>query len=568
MMLGAGGCDTMMDLPGMMLPPVEPTDPIDPQDYPLDRPMLPDDHACAGEPEHVGPTPVRLMTRVEYNNVVRDLLDDDTRPADAFPIENETLGFENGEAHAANPLLVEAYMDAAEAVAQRAVDHLGMPALVPCPPGIGDPLECGEAFIQDFGTKAFRRPLTFDEYTLFQQLYLTTLNQWGMDEAIRLVMQAMLQSPQFLYRIEFGHPDDFAEAVPLTSYELASRLSFFLWNSAPDATLLAAAEQDLLQDPMEIERQARRMLEDERAKAVVWDFFRQWLDLDRLDGITKDADANPLYTPDLRQAYKDEARAFIEYAAYEDGLLETVLTSNKAFVNDDLARVYGLEAPGTDALVEAQADPAERSGLMTLPGVMALLSLPDQSSPILRGVFVREELLCQPLQPPPPDVVVVPPDPDPNATTRERFAQHTEDPACQGCHLLIDPLGFGFERYDAIGQYRAEENGLPVDPSGSLMFTGETAFDGDYEGAPELMSRFAEMDTVRDCMASHWFRYGLGRIERDDDDSCNLGYPREVFADSGGDFRELMVAMTQTWAFRYRLNPQREAQLDGLPEGP
>jgi hypothetical protein len=194
----------------------------------------------------------------------------------------------------------------------------------------------------------------------------------------------------------------------------------------------------------------------------------------------------------------------------------------------------------------------ERAGVLTQPGLMALLAYPDQSSPVARGVFVRERMLCQHLPPPPNDVVIEPPDPDPNATTRERFAQHTADAACSGCHSLIDPLGFGFEHYDAIGRFRTDENGLPVDASGSLGGIADASQVGDYEGAVELADKLLASTDFQECVAHQWTTFALGR-EPGEDDACAMQGIRQSFADSGGDLRELLVSIATSDSFRFRV---------------
>jgi hypothetical protein len=190
--------------------------------------------------------------------------------------------------------------------------------------------------------------------------------------------------------------------------------------------------------------------------------------------------------------------------------------------------------------------------VLTQPGLMALLAYPDQSSPVARGVFVRERLLCQHLPPPPNDVMIEPPDPDPDATTRERFAEHTSNPACAGCHMLIDPLGFGFEHYDAIGRWRTEENGLPVDASGTLANIGDTEQVGPYDGAVELADKLLASTDFQACVAHQWTTFALGR-EPNEADECAMEGIRQSLTDTGGDIRELLVAIATSDAFRFRV---------------
>jgi hypothetical protein len=192
-----------------------------------------------------------------------------------------------------------------------------------------------------------------------------------------------------------------------------------------------------------------------------------------------------------------------------------------------------------------------RNGLLTQPGIMALFSHADKSSPIQRGVFVRESILFEEVEPPPPTVDNNPPDPDPNLTTRERFAIHTESPQCARCHDLIDPLGFGFESYDHLGRYRSEENGLPVDTSGSIVEVEEDSLEGDFDGAAELSARLAGSETILTCLARKWFTFAMGRGHTARDD-CSIDRAVEMSSAADGDLHELLVALTTSDAFRFR----------------
>jgi hypothetical protein len=252
----------------------------------------------------------------------------------------------------------------------------------------------------------------------------------------------------------------------------------------------------------------------------------------------------------MRASMAASVEAFIDHVMWEqNGDLEELLTADYAFVDERLASVYGVEGVTGDELQLVTLNPTQRRGLLTHPALLAKLSLPNQSSPVERGAFVRQQLFCQQLPPPPEDLVVVPPDPDPSLSTRERFIAHREDPACAGCHQLMDPIGFGFEHYDAIGAFRLEEeNGQPVDARGELI---ETDTDGPFEGALELSDRLAESEMVRRCVTQQWFRFTFGRTETADD-QCMLDDVYAAFEASGWDVREALIALTRTDAFLYR----------------
>jgi hypothetical protein len=505
---------------------------------------------CAEDGPLVGMTGLRLLTGYEYDNTVRDLLGDTTRPSLEFPPENQTTAFENSWLdHRVSSARV--YMDVAEDVAGRAVAER-ISTLLPCDPLVVGEAACGHAFVDAFLPKAFRRPVEPVERTAFKGLFDSAHAEHGFSEAVSLVVQAVLQSPQFLYRLE-PVPDDAVpgDVLPVTGYEMASRLSYFLVASMPDAELMAAAADGGLATAAEVEAQARRLLATEGGRQTVREFHRQWLDLTGLASVSKDPAVVPALPEGVGEAWRASVEQFAEHVFFEgSGTLEELMSSDVAFLPPELQALYA-EGPA-DPVTGAVTLAGERAGVLTQPGLMALLAYPNQSSPVARGVFVRERMLCQHLPPPPNDVVIEPPDPDPNATTRDRFAEHTSNPACSGCHSLIDPLGFGFEHYDAIGRFRTEENGLPVDASGSLSGIEDAEQLGDYDGAVELADKLLASTDFQECVAHQWTTFALGR-EPGEDDACAMEGIRRSLRDSGGDLRELLVSIATSDSFRFRV---------------
>ncbi|MGE0326489.1 MAG: DUF1592 domain-containing protein [Polyangiaceae bacterium] len=499
----------------------------------------------------------RLLTRVQYDNTVRDLLGLDLRLAqDVFPLENTANGFSNNaRAHQASPLGVEKYMEAAEALsAELTLDELG--AFVPCELIAADE-SCATDFIAQFGKRAFRRPLTDSEAKELLKVFQNASPKYGSEEAIRLVFQALLQSPQFLYRPEsISVATAETGAVQLGSYEMASRLSYFLWNTTPDDELFQAADQDELRTADQIEAQARRMLEDPRAREVALDFNRQWLGLDRLDSVVREETPGvntgvSFNSMQLPASWRGSLERFLGEVVFDgEGTVHDLFTSPVVYVDAELAKLYGVEAPA-EGFVRVELDPKERAGLLTQPALLAMFSHPDQSAPIKRGVFVREQILCQPIDPPPPTVDQTPPDPNPNLTTRERFADHTSIPGCIDCHKKIDGIGFGLENYDQLGRFRADEFGIPIDASGQVLEATEERLNGRFNGAVQLSKRLADSAQVEDCIATQWYRYATGRVENDAD-GCSLQQVHDAFQASGGKLKELLVAITLSDAFRYR----------------
>ncbi len=344
------------------------------------------------------------------------------------------------------------------------------------------------------------------------------------------------------------------DVVQLSSYEVASRLSYLLWTTMPDAALFEAADADELRTPEQIEAQARRMLDTPRAREAVKNFHRQWLGLadiePALSAIGKNAEFYPDYTPDILPLWRQETEAFIDYAVFEeDANVETLFSASWTMMNKELADFYGIPGPSGDAFERVELDPTRYSGFLTHAGLLALHSKPDRSSPIHRGKFVRTDILCD-IPPPPPPNVPEAPEVDPNQTTKEQFLQHSADNACSGCHRLMDPIGFGFEHFDGIGRYRPDEWGQAIDASGE--FNATIDIDGPFNGVVEMGSILAGSEDVKQCVVEKWFRYGYGRGHSPSDDECSMDEIALAFAEADYDIKELIVALTKTDAFRYR----------------
>ncbi len=510
--------------------------------------------ACEGlERPPAGEAPARLLTNYEYEHTVRDLLDYRGDVAEMFPAENKVDGFKNNaRAHVASRLRVRKFMKASERVAEKVVESQ-FDDLLPCNPLEVGETACGHQFVTSLLKRAFRRPPSEAVVGDFRELFDSSLAEHGFTKAVEMVIRATLQSPQFLYRLEFVDGANGESVEPVDDWEMASRLSYFLWASAPDESLRRAARRGELSTREQIEAQARRMLDDPRAERAIHQFHRQWLGMDGLDSVVKDGDHFPSFQEGMTDDWRESLRRFVTDSYLgDDAGLDHFLTSPTVYLSDRLAPVYGR----SDSKREGRIDPyrfetEERAGLLTQPGLMALLANANQSSPIRRGVWVREQLLCQHLPAPPQDEMITPPDPDPDATTREKFQQHTANPKCAGCHALIDPIGLGFENYDSMGRYRIEDSGHRVDATGELTNVDNESIAGEFEGAAELSRRLQDSKAVRHCLSSRWFKFAMGRSPSKAE-TCSLYRVRRAFAESGGDFRELLVALATSKAFRYR----------------
>ena len=495
-----------------------------------------------------GDAPLRRLTQAEYNNTVRDLLGDSSNPANSFPPDQKVGEFSNTAiALTVSPLLAQSFESAAETLAANAVANLK--SLTTCDTAVTGEDGCAQTFIATFGKRAFRRALTTDEQTGLFALYQTNRDGADYNNGIQSVIEAMLQSAPFLYRVEFGAAGDGGDVVPLTSTEMASRLSYFLWGSMPDDTLFAAADADRLVTAEQVSAQATRMLADPKAHPAVGQFFNEWLGVGNIASASKDPATYATYSVAVRDAMQSETLAFVDWLMWtSDAKVDTLLTAPVSFLNASLASFYGVPNVTGDSLQRVELDPTQRAGIVTQGSVLTVLAKADRSSPVLRGKFVRETLLCQTISPPPQNIVITPPSVTPGVSTRELFTMHSQIQPCKGCHALMDPIGFGFENYDGVGRWRTVDQGQPIDATGTLSASD---VNGDFDGAVALAKRLAQSQEVHDCVATQWFRYAIGRGDTQND-ACSLQSLKSQFASSGSDMKQLLAAITQTDTFRYR----------------
>ena len=507
-------------------------------------------------PNIPGPAPLRRLTIREYNNTVRDLLGVDSAPARDFAIDQSAGGFAVG-GPVATASDAGRLLDAALSLAAAATDKLQ--ALVPCtpvPPEAAAQTTCAQKFITQFGRRAYRRPLGADETAELQALYSAHRQPeigYGFTEAIRAVAAAMLASPQFLYRAELGGAAPLRDAglIRFNSHEMASRLSYSLWTTMPDEELFREADAGKLVTPDQIDRQVRRMLKDPRATEAVADFHLQWLDIDTLPGAPPKEPRFKEYTPELVSAMVAETVAFttdLLLGARATGSFEALFTSPATFVNDDLARLYGTAAPaGAGGMRAATLNAEQRAGVLTHASFLAMHASTGESDPVKRGTSILKRVLCIDIPPPPDMDVGMPKPPAPGLTTRQRFAEHSKQ-ECATCHRLSDPVGFAFEHYDAIGAFRTQDQGQPVDASGVLELpSGPLRF----KDAVELVKALSRTPEAQQCMATQWLRFFLRRTEMPGD-KASLAVANTVFAGTGHDIRELLVALSRSRAFTHR----------------
>jgi hypothetical protein len=411
--------------------------------------------------------------------------------------------------------------------------------------------------LQKEGARIFRRPMTAAETSR----YLTSFQGWQAKTdflgAVQLTLTALLQSPQFIYRAEPLPPDASPGAIlPVDPYAMATRLSFFLWESIPDDTLLAAAGANELGTVDQLRAQATRMLDDERAKRVFWDFHRQWLYLDRIllpEGLTRTPQVDPDWTAATQASAEEETELFVQNTLAGGGTFHDLLLSPNAWVDGEMSRVYGLPAPADPTVFAPTTLPgSQRAGVLTRVAFLAGYSHAGATSPPVRGNGIELRLLCELPISPPPGVNLSQPMAAPDAgpeTNRELFEQRTSPPMCQGCHAGLNGIGFGFESYNAAGHFQTTDDGLPVDATGTLIGADVGA---PFDGALELSKMLSTSETVHACAAESWVRFALGRAPVAVE-SPGITALASSFLQDGGDVRGLMLAIVTSPSFRLRV---------------
>lgn len=461
------------------------------------------------------------LSHKQWENTVRDLfgLAEITGLSSAFVGDPVAGGFDNnGASLDVGAVMWADYQIASEALAELVVTDAEVLARI-SPPDVGqDFSERAGEFVASFGRRAYRRPLTAAETDELEVVFLgaadvySDLDPWT--AGVHLTVQTLLQSPYFLYRVVDGEPDDLGR-IQLDGYEVATRLSYALWNTMPDDELFSAADAGDLDAPEGIRAQAARLLGHPHARATVEDLHNQLLQLDAYLDRSKDPDFFPQFNVGLGPKMQTEARRFIEDVVFDQGQgYAELLTATHTFVDSELAAIYGLDVEVGAEFQRVELDATERSGLLTRSGFLMSKAYQVDPDPIHRGAFIAFDLLCNDRPPIPDNVTAV--EPDPTKTNRERVDDHTGPGTCGGgCHSnLINPLGFAFEHYDAIGGFRTEDNGKPVNAADKFRLDGE---DVEYANAIELSNLLADSKQAHDCYAQQLFEYTYGRDSHEAD---------------------------------------------------
>jgi hypothetical protein len=510
---------------------------------------------CTSTTPDPGPTSILQLTRAQYTASLQSLF------GSVVPDLTNALGPDNSYQTSQFGLVqgnidvtgVQAYENAAEAVAAAVVgSQTTLNAIAPCSASGTAQRTCAQTFVTNFGALAYRAPIT-DSADIARHLALYDVGATtSYAHGIELVLRGMLQSTRFLYRYEVGTGQQMGpNAIKLSGYEIAARLAFDIWGTVPDAQLTQAAASGGLSTTDGISTQLTRMLQDPKG-AVLTRFLGGLIQLPALPYASKDPTMYPAWNAagsTLPASMQGQAQAFFaDVLANQGGTVSALLTSTKVFANKDLASYYGVSGVTSSTFQAVQPTVGQASGLLTLPALMTLEAKPDESWPIYRGEFVREALLCQQL-PQPPANVPPPPTVTPGVSTRARLTQHETLAQCSACHQLMDPIGFGFENFDAVGQFRTTDGNQPVDASGNIISTND--INGPFNGVVQLGKILSGSTQVQQCVARQWFRYTMSRFEQDPD-NCSMNAIFQKLQSSGMNLNSLPQALVQSDAFLYR----------------
>jgi hypothetical protein len=479
--------------------------------------------ACTPEKMDVnGPppttVPIRRLTNAEYAATVADLFPGYTLPDIVFVPDPKVLGFVNLSSSQTGSLVrMEQYEAAAFSIAQTVTAD--PTTLTGCDAAAQSEAACVGPFLADFGKRAYRRPLTAAEQDNLMGL-LARDESLAYPTRLAMVVQAMLLSPKFLFRAEIGDRSKrSAQGVPLTSWEIAARLSYFLTGTIPDAELAGAADAGTLTTQDEVIKQARRLLTSDRAQAQLVKFHMMWLGTDTVSSLAKNMNAYPTFHPLLAYYMAKETDQFLRKTLFvEGGTFASLMLSDHTYVNGPMAEFYGIQGPGpdnTDEWVPAPLNTSQRVGLLTQASLLATMAKEDRTDPVRRGKFILNQILCRTVQPPPPSIVAMFKPLDLSQTARVQFTEHRTNEVCASCHNTIDPLGLPFEHYDGVGQWRDNDRGMDIDATGSI--TSNDGAEHPFDGVPAMARLLADMPDARACYAAEWMRFAEGKLNADSD---------------------------------------------------
>jgi mono/diheme cytochrome c family protein len=494
-----------------------------------------------------GRVTMRRLNRFEYNNTVRDLVGVDFKPAQDFPADDIGYGFDNiGDVLTLPPLLMEKYLAASEKIIDAAYKDPAVKKRLLIAPATDK--EAPRKILGAFLPRAFRRPVPPEEVDRYVRLVESARKDGDdFETAVGMGLQAILTSPYFLFRVELdAEPKNPKVIRTINEFELATRLSYFLWSSMPDEELLGQAGQGTLRK--NLEAQVRRMLKDPKARTLVDNFAGQWLLTRNLKSAAPDPGLFPAFDDKLRAAMQKETELFFESIVKEDRGILDFLDADYTFVNERLAKHYGIAGVRGEEFRRVSLAGTARGGILTQASILTVTSNPTRTSPVKRGKYILENILGTPPPPPPPDAGELNDSKEvvDSAPLRKRMEQHRANPNCAVCHQRMDPLGFAFENFDAIGAWRDKDGRFPIEPAGSLP--DGTSFQGPEQVRAALKGKAKEF---RKCLTEKLLTYGLGR-GLEPSDKCSVDQLADNVARQNDRFSSLVMAIVQCEPFQMR----------------
>jgi hypothetical protein len=502
----------------------------------------------------LGKPRVWRLTHTQLKNTLIDSLGFSPPTIDMFPAETRLDGFANKSSGlAVSPLLADFYLRASDELAGNVLGR--MTEFLKCPMTGLTSGTCLNDFIKAVGTKMWRRPVTDAEVGKLSALFTSTVpSAGGPESGVKNLVQAMFMSPNFLYRTELGNTSQVGAVTYLTDYELASALSYMLWDSSPDKALYDAAAAGQLHDKDMLLAQAQRMWGQKKSQSALNGFMQQWLQIEDLLGADKDPAIFPKYDKTVAADLLEESRLFLNSVVFDAGgdrSFKTLFTANYGFVNARTAPIYGATAT-SPALTKTNLNPTQRKGLLTLGAFMSAHADGDDTGLVSRGRYFREEILCNSVPPPDPAKAVFDPTKvRPDMTNRERLEAHTTNPACFACHQLFDGLGFAMENYDPIGQFRTTDKGKTIDPTGEIPLpSGPTI---KFKNFIDLVDQLSKSTDLYDCFSSQYLSYSTGRAA-DSIAPCERKLVTDEFVKSDYKIDTLVMSVVKSPSFMARKN--------------
>lgn len=505
----------------------------------------------SSKPE-VDVTTIRRLNRTEYTNTLRDLTGTTADYGSRFPADNLSFGFDNiGEALTVQPLHIELFEQSAEAVVEelfaRPAGDAARGRVLACDAATAG-RACVVSTVLALAERAYRRPVSEAEIAPFLAVADDFAQTGGtLVDGLKLALKGVLLSPNFLFRVELDPSPTSKEPHRLSGFELATRLSYYLWSTMPDDALYADAKSGALSTDAGLESQVSRMLQDPKAGALVSNFAGQWLNLRRIDSVKPDDVVYPAFDAELAAAMKTESNLFFAELLAMGRPISELLTSEFSFVNKKLAAFYGLPAPAGDGFERVSITAAQRVGYLTQGTFLTLTSNPTRTSPVKRGKWVLDQLLCSPPPPPPPGVEADLPEGQ-GLSVRALLEEHRAKEPCRSCHSIMDPIGLSFENFSGIGEYRAADEHGPIDATGELSTAAGVI---SFENALQLMPVLAQDERLTPCAAQKVLTYAVGRGFSDNDRTALTNVLAATEA-TGQGLRGLITSVALSESFKSR----------------